>query len=102
MSSGADIALRMVSEGGVGKNHVDGVLALSPNISLETCFFTKATGSGYLVDGHRYLAHTGGQPEVEVWLERDDVVEGKDTVVEVAIRWIEGRTPRRPSGRRAP
>ena len=41
MSSGADMALRMVSEGGVGKSHIDGILALSPNISLETCFFTR-------------------------------------------------------------
>jgi len=65
-------------------------------------FFTKATGSGYLVDGHRYLAHTGVQPEVEVWLERDDVVEGKDTVVGAAIRWIESRAPRRSIGRRTP
>jgi len=65
-------------------------------------YFTKATGSGYLVDGHLYLAHTGVQPDVEVWLERDDVVEGKDTVVEAAIRWIEGWTPRHSSGRRTP
>jgi pimeloyl-ACP methyl ester carboxylesterase len=41
MSSGADVVLRMVAEGGVGKGHIDGVLALSPNISLETCFFTR-------------------------------------------------------------
>ncbi len=41
MSSGADMVLRMISEGGVGKSHIDGVLALSPNISLETCFFTR-------------------------------------------------------------
>jgi hypothetical protein len=33
--------MRMVAEGGVGKNHVDGILALSPNISLDTCFFTR-------------------------------------------------------------
>jgi len=65
-------------------------------------FFTKATGSGYLVDGHRYLAHIGVQPDVEVWLERGDVVEGKDTVVEAAVRWIEGWAPRRSSGRRTP
>ena len=41
MSSGADVVLRMVAEGGVGKRHINGVLALSPNISLETCFFTR-------------------------------------------------------------
>ncbi len=65
-------------------------------------FFTKATGSGYLIDGHRYLAHTGVQPDVKVWLERDDVAEGRDTVVEAAIRWIEGRYSRRSSGRTQP
>jgi pimeloyl-ACP methyl ester carboxylesterase/transposase len=40
-SSGADIVLRMISEGGVDHSHVDGVLALSPNASLETCFFSR-------------------------------------------------------------
>ncbi len=40
-SSGADIALRMISEGGLDHSHVDGVLALSPNVSLETCFFSR-------------------------------------------------------------
>ncbi len=65
-------------------------------------FYTKATGSGYLIDGHHYLAHTGAQPDVEVWLERDDVAAGRDTVVEAAVRWINGRRPRRASGRRSP
>lgn len=50
-------------------------------------FFTKATGSGYVVDNHRYLAHKGVRPEVEVWLEQDDIAEGRDTVVEAAMRW---------------
>jgi len=36
--------------------------------------------SGYLIDGHQYLAHTGVQPDVEVWLTRDDVAAGRDTV----------------------
>jgi C-terminal processing protease CtpA/Prc len=65
-------------------------------------FSTKATGSGYLIDGHHYLAHTGVEPDVEVWLNRDDVAAGRDTVVEAAIRWIEGSTPRRTTGRRTP
>jgi len=64
-------------------------------------YFTKATGSGYLIDGHVYLAHTGVQPDVNVWLNRDDVAAGLDTVVEAAIRWISGAPPpRRPTGRR--
>jgi hypothetical protein len=65
-------------------------------------YFTKATGSGYLIDGHVYLAHTGVQPDINVWLERDDVAAGRDTVVDAAIRWIEGRRPRHPAGRRQP
>ena len=65
-------------------------------------YFSKATGSGYLVDGHHYLAHTGVQPDIEVWLERDDVASGIDTVVEAAIRWIEGPSVRRSGGRLRP
>jgi len=40
-SSSADITLRMISEGGMDHSLVDGILALSPNLSLETCFFTR-------------------------------------------------------------
>ncbi len=72
-----------------------------PNLGQDW-WFTKATGSGYLVDGHHYLAHTGVQPDVEVWLTRDDVAQGRDTVVEAAIEWIKGRQPRHPTGRRQP
>ncbi len=39
-SSGADVALRLISEGGLDRNSVAGVLALSPNLNLDTCFFT--------------------------------------------------------------
>ena len=65
-------------------------------------YFTKATGSGYLIEGHQYLAHTGVQPDHEVWLDRDDVAAGRDTVVEAAVSWIESRWPRRPTSRRRP
>ena len=81
----------------------NGAFTLSDYPDLgDDWFFTKATGSGYLVDGHRYLAHTGVQPDVEVWLTREDVAQGRDTVVEAARRWIEGRRPRRAGGRRIP
>ena len=65
-------------------------------------YFSKATGSGYLVDGHQYLAHTGVQVDQEVWLTRDDVAEGRDTVVAAAVRWIEGHRVRRPTRRVRP
>jgi hypothetical protein len=81
----------------------NGAFTLSDNPHLgDDWYFSKATGSGYLVDGHRYLAHTGVQVNEEVWLTRDDVAEGRDTVVEAAIKWIEGRWPKRPSGRTQP
>jgi len=65
-------------------------------------FFTKATGSGYLLDGHRYLAHTGAEVDQEVWLTQEDVVQGRDTVVEAAIRWISPKIPRRATRRVQP
>ncbi len=81
----------------------NGAFTLSDNPVLgDDWYFTKGTGSGYLVDGHHYLAHTGVQPDQRVWLDRDDVAEGRDTVVEAAIRWIESRWPRRPTARRKP
>jgi hypothetical protein len=81
----------------------NGAFTSSDNPSLgDDWYFSKATGSGYLVDGHTYLAHTGVEPERSVWLERDDVAAGRDTVVEAAIRWIDGaQPPRRPTTRRS-
>jgi hypothetical protein len=63
---------------------------------------TTAIGSGYLLDGHQYLAHTGISPDQVVWLTPDDAARGRDTVVHAAIAWIEGRAMRRPSARRGP
>ena len=40
-SSSADLVLRLISEGGGDDSHIDGILALSPNVSLETCFLTR-------------------------------------------------------------
>jgi serine/threonine protein kinase len=48
-SSGADIVLRLISEGGMDHRHIDGALALSPNVSLETCFFSKRVAE--ILDG---------------------------------------------------
>lgn len=59
-----------------------------PNLGHPDWYFTKANGSGYLIDGHKYLAHTGVEIDEEVWLTRDGVAQGKDTVVEAAIAWI--------------
>ena len=56
-SSGADVVLRMVSEGGVDSHLVDGVLALSPHTGLEPCFFSRR-----LAD----IPEDGGQEVLEV------------------------------------
>ena len=39
-SSGADVAQRLVAEAGVDRSHIDGILALGPNLDLNTCFIT--------------------------------------------------------------
>jgi hypothetical protein len=105
VSNGDWESLRMGYHPGVrtfGKP-TNGAFTLSDFPDLGTdWYFSKATGSGYLVDGHVYLAHTGVQPDTEVWLERDDVAAGRDTVVEAAVQWIEGRRPRRVRSRALP
>ena len=63
-----------------------------PNLGSPDWFFTKATGSGYLLDGHIYLAHTGVEMDEEVWLTQQGVIDGKDDVVGAAIDWINSAT----------
>jgi len=41
-SSGGDFAIRQLTEGGVSSSHVDGVVALGPNIDASSCFYTSA------------------------------------------------------------
>jgi len=78
----------------------NGAFTPSDNPSLgEGWSFSRATGSGYLIDGHRYLAHTPAPVDEEVWLTREDVIAGRDTVVEAAMTWILRQVPRRPTGR---
>ena len=62
-------------------------------------WITASIGSGYLVDGHRYLAHKGVPVDVGVWLTPNDAARGVDSVVEAAISWIQGAA-RRPAVRR--
>lgn len=59
-----------------------------PDLGYPNWFFTKATGSGYVNPGHVYMAHTSAPIDEEVWLTKDDVARGVDTVVEAAIAWI--------------
>jgi len=60
-----------------------------PDLGHPDWFFTKATGSGYLIDGHIYLAHTGAEIDEEVGLTQEDVAKGEDTVVKAAMQWIQ-------------
>jgi len=63
-----------------------------PDLGHPDWFYTKATGSGYLLDGHVYLAHTGVEMDEEVWLTQEGVVNGVDDVVFRAIEWINNPT----------
>jgi hypothetical protein len=46
----------MISEGGVDSSHIDGLLALSPNISIDTCFFTRRVAEILKDDNEKILA----------------------------------------------
>ena len=61
----------------------------NPNLGNPDWYFTRGTGSGYLIDGHQYLAHTGVEIDEEVWLTQKDVAKGEDTVVKDAMQWIQ-------------
>ncbi len=84
----------------VFKKPTNGAFTPSDNPDLgEDWFFSRATGSGYRVEGHQYIAHSSARIDEEVWLTPEDVAQGRDTVVEAAIAWIEGQYPRRATGR---
>ena len=48
------------------------------------------------------MAHTSAPVDEEVWLTREDVIEGRDTVVEAAVDWITRHYPRPVRGRLRP
>jgi hypothetical protein len=52
-----------------------------------------AVADAYLLsDRNHYLTHDEFVVDEEIWLTRDDVAQGIDTVVEAAIDWINGNT----------
>jgi pimeloyl-ACP methyl ester carboxylesterase len=71
-SAGADIVLRMISEGG-DHSHIDGVLALSPNVSVETCFFTRRVAEVLEHDDEKILdiarEVAGAMDSPQAWLQ---------------------------------
>ena len=75
----------------------NGAFTPSDNPSLGPDWrFSRGTGSGYLIEGHKYVAHTSAPIDEEVWLSRDDVAAGRDTVVIRAIEWIRDENERAP------
>jgi hypothetical protein len=59
-----------------------------PDLGHPDWYFTRANGSGYLIEGHQYMAHIGAHIDEEVWLTQDDVAKGEDTVVKAAMHWL--------------
>jgi len=54
--------------------------------------FWMSNGSGYLIEGHEYMAHKSANIDEEVWLTQEDVAKGEDTVVKAAMKWIQNFT----------
>lgn len=53
-----------------------------------------ACADAYRIDDpHDYLTHDDLPVDEHVWLTPDDVAQGKDTVVNAALRWINSQTP---------
>jgi Peptidase family S41 len=53
-----------------------------------------AAANSYLIaDPHDYLTHREFPVDEPVWLQPDDVAQGKDTVVDAALQWINSQTP---------
>jgi hypothetical protein len=60
-----------------------------PDLGYDSWFFTRATGSGYILPDHEYMAHRSAIIDEEVWLKQEDVANGDDTVVKTAMAWID-------------
>ena len=56
-------------------------------------FSSLTSGSLYRVEGHEYMIHKSIEPDYPVWLEKVDVANGIDTVVQAAIAWIQAGGP---------
>ncbi len=66
-SSGGDVAMRLVAEGGVGPDLVSGLLSISPNLDLGTCFVSlrvaRVTDGRQLLDVVREVAAAATTPQ---------------------------------------
>lgn len=64
----------------------------NPNLGNSDFYFNRAIGTGYLIEGHEYMAHRSANIDEEIWLTQGDVANGDDTVVERAMEWITNNT----------
>lgn len=62
---------------------------VEPGFGYSYWHFGYATGSGILLDDPSdYLIHKGAPVDERIWFTQEDVAQGRDTVVETAIAWI--------------
>lgn len=73
-----------------------------PSIGNINWSCARGFGAGYVIDGHRYLAHLGVEPDEAIWLTPDGVAQGIDDVVEAAIDWINTTTSVKESNDQQP
>jgi Peptidase family S41/Tricorn protease C1 domain len=97
-SSGDQVALRMTFHPYArifGKTTNTAFNAPCPlNVGDAAWSIRYACADAYGVDDpHDYLTHDDLPVDEPVWLRPDDVAEGKDTVVDAAVRWINSQTP---------
>jgi len=97
VSSGDQVALRMQFHPRVrlfGKSTTAAFNAPTQlNLGNDNWSARYAVADAYLVTnpGH-YLTHDEFEVDEEVWLNPEDVAQGRDTVVEAAIKWINNTT----------
>jgi len=108
VSSGDQVALRLKFHPTTrffGKSTNTAFNAAALLFSDDEFRATFAFADAYLLSNPgEYLTHDPLEVDDAVWLTPDDVAAGRDTVVDAAIRWIEGFefAPRRATGRVSP
>jgi Peptidase family S41/Tricorn protease C1 domain len=97
ISSGDQVALRMTyhPRARVFGKTTNTAFNSPCNLNIERGWgIAYACADAYRIDNpHDYLTHDDLRVDEPVWLRPDDVAEGKDTVVDAAVRWINSQTP---------
>ena len=108
VSSGDQVALRLKFHPKArffGKSTNTAFNAAALLYSDEDFQATYAVADAYLLsDPGEYLTHDPLEVDNPVWLTPDNVAEGRDTVVDAAVEWIQNSrfAPRRATGRVSP